>query len=87
MGFVTLSSNTCYDSRIYHLIFITESCTTSHSPTHKRTSSFEGLHDIQTDTDSLFAMTVGKDVEMFTKLGIIVDFDGTLSYLAKTPGN
>ena len=32
-------------------------------------------------------MTVGKDVEMYTKLGIIVDFDGTLSYLAKTPGN
>ena len=47
----------------------------------------EGLHDIQTDTDSIFAMTVGKDVEMYTKLGIIVDFDGTLSYLAKTPGN
>ena len=82
-----ISSNTCYDSRIYDPIFITESCTTSHSPTHKRTSSMEGWHDIQTDTDSLFAMTVGKDVEMFTKLGIIVDFDGTLSYLAKTPGN
>ena len=62
-------------------------CITSHSPTHKRAPSMEGLHDIQTDTDSIFAMTVGKDVEMYTKLGIIVDFDGTLSYLAKTPGN
>ena len=70
-----------------HFISVTESCSTSHSPTHKQKPSTEGLHDISTDTDSLFAMTVGKDVEMYTKLGIIVDFDGTLSYLAKTPGN
>ena len=69
------------------LCFTTDNCTTSHSPTHKRSSSNEDLHDIHTDTDSIFAMTVGKDVEMYTKLGIIVDFDGTLSYLAKTPGN
>ena len=46
----------------------------------------EGIHDVQAEADVEFAMTVGKDVEMFTKLGIIVDFDGTLSYLAKTPG-
>ena len=47
----------------------------------------EGLYDVQTEADLEFGMTVGKDVEMFTKLGIIVDFDGTLSYLSKTPGN
>ena len=63
-----------------------ENCTTSHSPTHTRKSSNEGLYDIQAEADEEFLKTVAKDVEMFTKLGIIVDFDGTLSYLAKTPG-
>ena len=46
----------------------------------------DGLYDVQAEADEEFGMTVGKDVEMFTKLGIIVDFDGTLSYLTKTPG-
>ena len=63
-----------------------ENCTTQHSHTHTRKSSNEGLYDIQAEADGEFLTTVAKDVEMFTKLGIIVDFDGTLSYLAKTPG-
>ena len=41
---------------------------------------------MQAEADKEFDMTLGKDVEMFTKLGIIVDFDGTISYLARTPG-
>ena len=57
---------------------------TPHSPTSNRNTSVEGLHDVQAEAE--FDMMVGKDVEMITKLGIIVDFDGTLSYLAKTPG-
>ena len=57
---------------------------TPHSPTSNRNASVEGLHDVQAEAE--FDMMVGKDVEMITKLGIIVDFDGTLSYLAKTPG-
>ena len=32
-----------------------------------------------------FEATLGPYVEMCTKLGVIIDFDGTLSYLAKTP--
>ena len=55
-----------------------------HSPTSNRNTSVEGLHDVQAEAE--FDQMVGKDVEMITKLGIIVDFDGTLSYLAKTPG-
>ena len=53
------------------------------SPTSNR---MEGLYDVQAEADKEFDMTLGKDVEMFTKLGIIVDFDGTISYLARTPG-
>ena len=56
------------------------------SPTNNRNALVEGLYDIQAEADQEFNMTLGKDVEMFTKLGIIVDFDGTISYLARTPG-
>jgi trehalose-phosphatase len=34
---------------------------------------------------SEFDTTLGQYVEMCSKLGIIIDFDGTLSPLAKTP--
>ena len=32
-----------------------------------------------------FEATLGPSVEQCTKLGVIVDFDGTLAYLARTP--
>jgi len=32
-----------------------------------------------------FEQTLGPYVETCTKLGVILDFDGTLSYLAATP--
>ena len=35
--------------------------------------------------DNEFDLTLGHYVEMCSKLGIIVDFDGTLSPLARTP--
>ena len=68
------------------LTFVTNFIDIPYVPPSPTSNRIEGLYDVQAEADQEFGMTVGKDVEMFTKLGVIVDFDGTISYLARTPG-
>ena len=53
--------------------------------TIKDVSLFVNYGDRFRSIDNEFDLTLGHYVEMCSKLGIIVDFDGTLSPLARTP--